>query len=80
MPGFFWDTQMGHRLADTLIHYLPKLTEKQDKQQKIVVYSPNDEHSLEDVLNEHIKNGWTFVNSMRENNKYVIVFEKGENA
>lgn len=74
----FWDTAMGHRLAETLMHCLPKLVEK--KQQKIVVYTPNSEQTIEDVLNEHIEKGWMFVNSIIEDNKYVIIFEKGENA
>ena len=78
MPGIFWDTAMGHRLAEVLISNLPRLTE--GKQQKVVAYTPNEEETLEDVLNEHIKNGWNFVNSMQDNNKYVIVFEKGVNA
>lgn len=74
----FWETAMGLRLAETLMYCLPKLVDK--KQQKIVVYTPSSEQTVEDVLNEHIKKGWLFVNSIVEDGKYVIIFEKGENA
>ena len=66
----FWDTVMGHHLADTLIRCLPKLTEKKQVIKRFELKS----EAIEFIENE-IKRGNCFGNMLEDNGVFYAIIE-----
>ena len=68
----FWDTVMGHQLADTLIRCLPAMTEEK----KQYVESYHFTVDLEAAINEHLKNGHHIDHVIPRGSTIIIIYSK----
>lgn len=68
----FWDTVLGHRLAETLVHTLPELTEK-PKQFMVICHSDDE---VENEITHQWNCGYRFMNSIVLIDKTILIFEK----
>lgn len=68
----FWSTQLGVRLAEVLIHFLPKIAEKE----QYVVTEKNEPNDVLNRINSELKKGSLFVNSVTTGDSVIMVFEK----
>ena len=69
----FWDSILGHRLAEVLIRELPKITKS--KKQYVVTVEANTETVKAAIMKEN-ENGSMLVTSMPLQNEILLVFEQ----
>ncbi len=67
----FWDTVLGHRLAETLVHTLPELTEK--PKQFMVKCDGNE---VEATIEEQWKLRHRLVQAIALKNEILLIFEE----
>lgn len=67
----FWNTVLGHHLADVLIHYLPKLAE-QKREQYII---KTDVANFEKVVREEIAKGNRYITNTTDGTHAIFIFE-----
>ena len=73
----FWSTVLGHRLAETLIRYLPKLA-KEEVTQYVVTCGATNAAILSVTRDEFEKGGRVVTAIPTSNNQVSIIFEKTE--
>ena len=74
----FWDTVMGHRLAETLNNCLPSLVESMEKKQYVRNVGVPEISNIDKIIEKEIEKGAKLCHSIALPNGdgFVLVFEK----
>lgn len=72
----FWDTMLGNRTAEVLIHTLPELSKKMTKREQYGAVVSNDE--VIDYIWERLQKGEHYVTYMQKDDGHMFVIMERE--